>query len=62
MLCIVCCVLYGVYCMVCMICDDVYICETGRLVRERLKKHYCEAKMMAVKTPGDNTTSMNIQI
>ena len=35
-----------------MICDDVYIRETGRLVRERLKEHYCEAKMMAVKTPG----------
>ena len=45
------CVLKGVvYSMRCAVCDDLYIGETGKPVRERFAEHYRDAKRRDVRT------------
>ena len=51
-----------VYCMSCTLCEELYVGETERPVRERFKEHYREARVRAVKTPwGGAITSLTTE-
>ena len=54
----------SVYCMSCTLCEELYVGETERPVRERFKEHYREARVRAVKTPwggGGGITSLTTE-
>eukprot|EP00117_Sycon_ciliatum_P000499 scpid104699/ scgid6535/ len=43
-----------VYSMMCTLCQELYVGETERPVRERFQEHYREARTMVEKAPWGN--------